>query len=100
MFERVGWREQVEALEEEAEIAAAEKGGLVAVKMFDRHALETERAGGRHVQAAENVHRRRLARTRRAHHRDEIALGNVEIDPIQRLERHCPGAIGLGDAAK
>ena len=40
ILERVGAGEQVEALEDEAEIAAAEQRALVAVERLDRHALE------------------------------------------------------------
>ena len=63
-------------------------------------AVEEEFAGGRYVETAENVHRRRLARARRPHHRNEIAGVDVEIDTLQGLKRGLPRSEGLGDSTQ
>ena len=61
IFQRRCAGEQVEALKDEAEIFSPQQGALIAVEIFDMDALEQERAGGWHVEAAENVHHRRFA---------------------------------------
>src|SRR3546814_14382019 len=59
---------------------------------------EQEFAFGGHIEETQDVHRRRLARSRWAHHRDEIALFDIEIAAFQCLERGRPGAVALGSA--
>ena len=58
--------EQVELLEHEPDEEVADVGELVLVEGLDVVAGEPERPAGRHVEAAEDVHQRRLARARRA----------------------------------
>src|SRR5207237_6515026 len=43
-------------------------------------------AAVRHVQAAEDVHHRRLARARRSHERDELTRTHVEVGATQGLD--------------
>src|SRR3546814_5454194 len=62
--------------------------------------LEQELPARGHVEAAQYVHRRRLAGAGRPHDRHEIALRNVEIDALQRLKGGRAGTIDLGDAAQ
>ena len=73
ILERAGARQQVEALEHEAEALAADAGEVRLAQRRDIDALEEVMAAGRPVEAAENGHQRRLARTRRAHDGDELA---------------------------
>src|SRR3546814_20907564 len=80
ILERARARQQVEALKHEAEILAPQQRALIAVEPFDMMATEQEFALGRHIEATEDVHRSRLARSRWAHHRDETALIDMEID--------------------
>ena len=93
-----GARQQVEPLEDEAQIAPSQQRALVAAEALDMMASEQEAAGGRHVEAAEDVHRRRFARSRRAHHGHEVARSDIEIDALQRLERGLAAAEAFGDA--
>src|SRR3546814_4461088 len=62
--------------------------------------LEQELPGGRDVEAAEDVHRRRFAGSGRAHDGSEIAALDIEVDALQRLESSRTAAVGLGDPAK
>src|SRR3546814_8836907 len=87
ILERARARQQVEALKHEAEILAPQQRALIAVEPFDMVPAEQEFAFGGHIEATEDVHRRRLARSRWAHHRDDIALFDIEIDAFQCLER-------------
>ena len=50
-------------------------------------------AGGRLIEAGEDVQERRLAAAGRADHRDELALANRQRDVLQRFD----GAEGAGD---
>ena len=74
VLERAGARQQVEALEHEAERPVADVAP--ARRESSRETSWPSRRyspDGRLVEAAEDVHQRRLARARRAHHRDELA---------------------------
>src|SRR3546814_14201087 len=54
IFERAGAGEEIEALEDETEIAAAEQRPLVPIEPFDMETLEQELPGGRDVRAEES----------------------------------------------
>src|SRR5688572_16551424 len=97
VLHRAGPREQVETLEHEAEILAPQQRALVAGERLDFGAEETKHPRSGHVEAAEDVHRGRLARARRAHDRDEVAALDGDVDPFQRLEGAGALAEGLGD---
>ena len=76
--------EQVELLEHEADVPVADLGELVLVEVGDVVAGQQEPAGGGDVEAAEDVHQRRLARARRSDDGDELAA-------LDR-ERHARGS--------
>ena len=59
-------RDQVEELEDEAELVAAQLGERGVVEPGDLRAVERDRARGRPVEPGEDVHQGRLARARRA----------------------------------
>ena len=67
--QRRGARDQVEALEDEPDLAVADIGELVVVEVADVDAVEQVAAARRDVEAADDVHQRRLAAARRAHDR-------------------------------
>jgi hypothetical protein len=92
---RVG--DQVIALEHETECFAAQARELVAAER--RHILSHEAvaAAGRAVEAAEDVHQRRLARARRAHDGDELPRVDRQVDAVQHLDRELAAAVGLDD---
>jgi hypothetical protein len=92
--------EQVEALKDKTEAIAPQQGALVAVEPFNVDAAKAIFAGGRAIEAAEQVHRRRFTGTARPHHRDEIAGLNGEINPAQRLKCGLTLTVSLGDAAQ
>ena len=64
-------------------LIAASVGGqlrsLIAPESFDVDAAKYIFAGGGGVEAAEDIHHRRLARTARTHNGHEVPPGNVEI---------------------
>ena len=65
--------EQIEALENEADLAVANVGQLIAVEPGNIDAIEQIAPAGRAIEAAEHVHHRRFSRAARAHDRDEFA---------------------------
>ena len=73
IFERGGAGEEVEALEDEADLAVADGGECVGVEGGDVDAVEAGRAAGRAVEAAEHVHQGGLAGAAGAHDGDELA---------------------------
>ncbi len=80
-------RQQVEELEDEADVLAAELRELVVAERRDLGAGDRHGAGRRLVEPREDVHERRLARAGRAHDRDELAALHVERDAAERVDR-------------
>ena len=84
VLERRRAREQVEGLEDEADLPVADLRPLVAVELRDVHAVEKVAARGRPVEAADDVHERALAGARRAHDGHELARRDRERDAVER----------------
>ncbi len=78
-------RQQVEGLEDEADLVAAQLGELALLEVGDLGAVEDDAALGRLVEAGEDVHEGRLARARRAHDRRQPPAGEVDVDAAQGL---------------
>ena len=85
ILQRARARQQIEALEHEAEALAADARQFGFVQRGDIDALEQAASAGRPVEAADDGHQRRLARTRRADDGDELAGFDFEVDAAQRL---------------
>ena len=81
---RGGAGQQVERLEDEADLAVADarRAGCRSGRRR-RLAVEPVAAAGRGVQAAEDVHHRRLARPRVTHDRDHLALVDVQRHAVE-----------------
>ena len=89
-------RQQVEALEDEADLGVADLGPLVAVEPRDVDAVEPVAARGRPVEAADDVHQRRLARAGRAHDGHELAARDRQADPLERGDLDLAHVVDLG----
>lgn len=100
VFLRRGAGQQVKALEHKAKVAAAQASTLVTVQPFHVHALEQVFTGGGSIQTAQRIHGRGLARAAGAHDGDEIALLNIKVKTLERLERQTSFAIDLDDVAQ
>ena len=94
---RGGAGEQVERLEDEPDLAVADRGQLVVGQGQDVHPVEVVGPAGRGVQAAEDVHHRRLARAGVAHDRDHLALVDAQRDAVERPHLDGAGAVDLRD---
>ena len=71
--ERSRARDQIEALEDEADLAVAQIRQVVLVGAADVESVEAVDAAARRIQAAEDVHQRGLAAARAAHDRHVLA---------------------------
>ncbi len=91
-------RQQVEELEDEAELLAAQLGQLAVVEAGDLLAVEQDGAGGRLVEAGEDVHQGRLAGARRPHDRGEAAALEAGADLDQGVDRGVALAVAAGHA--
>src|SRR5205823_6017637 len=73
-------------LEDEADVLAPELGDLVVAELSELRAGDPDAAGGRPVERGEDVHQRRLAGARRAHHRGELLALNLQADAPQGVD--------------
>ena len=100
VLERRGPRQQIEALKHETDLACSGRAPARLVTTATRPAVEQIAAGRRPVQAAEDVHERRLPRSRRADDADEFAGFDIERHaaqaPAPRRRRWCRSWSGPG----
>jgi hypothetical protein len=89
-------RQQVEGLEDEADLVAAQLGQAAVVEAVELDAVEDDGARGRAVEAGEDVHERGLAGARGAHDRGEAAGREVDADAVERAD----GGLALAEHAR
>ena len=82
-----GLRQQVVVLEDEADLAVAQRRPLVLVHRAHRDAVEVVLPRRRRVEAAQRVEQRRLPGSRRTHDRHELPLADRERHPAQGVDR-------------
>src|SRR6185437_2112333 len=70
-------REQVEELEDEAELVATKLGELLVVERAELHVIDDDRARRGAIEAGEDVHEGGLAGALGAHDGGETALGEA-----------------------
>ena len=92
-------RQQVEELEDEADVVAAQLGQRRVVEVADLLARDRHGAGGRLVEAGEDVHQRRLAGAGRAHHGRQAAAGDVDRHVAQGVDGGVAVAVAAGQVA-
>src|SRR5690606_2973437 len=100
VLQRTGARQQVEALEDEAELPVADVGELVLAQSVDPLAVQDVRPRGRPVQAADDVHHRGLAGAGRAHDRDHLARLDEQVHTAQRVHLVLPHAVDPGQVPR
>ncbi len=97
--ERGGAGDEVEGLEDEAELAVAQVGELVLVEVVGVGAVDQVAPAGGDVEAAKDVHQRALAAAGAAHDRDEVAALDAQRDAAQRWHADRADRVGLADVA-
>jgi hypothetical protein len=81
--QRIGARQQIESLKNKTDFAVADFGQLIVVHLADLAAVEFVSAGGRRVQAAEQVHQGGFAGAGRPHDGDVFAALDFQRDAAQ-----------------
>src|SRR5262249_27354831 len=94
--DRGAWQ-QVEGLKHEAEFLIADARQRLAGQRRDVFTVEPVPSRARRVEAAENVHERRLARARGTDDRRELPAVDLQVDTGQRLHRVLAGVVRLLD---
>ncbi len=77
--------DQIEELEDHADVAAAEQGQPVLVQLPEVLALYPDGAGGRPVQPGHHVQQGGLAAPRGPHHGDRLTRADPQVDAVERL---------------
>src|SRR6056297_772730 len=92
-------RHQVERLEDEADLLAAQAGELAVGQRGEVDTTDRDAAGRERVEAGDVLHEGRLTRPGRAHDRGESTAFEVDADVIERVHRRIAGAVGLRGVA-
>ena len=82
---RIQRAEQIVALKNKAETLAPQGRQCVIIHGGGFFAVDTVRAAAGCIQAAQNVHQRRLARAGLADNGHKVALGDAQIDVFEHL---------------
>src|SRR5207237_8924432 len=91
-------RHQVVELEHEADVVCAPVCELAAGELVDAAAADHDLPGGRLIQTADQIEERGLARARRTHQRDEVALRDVQSEAVQNFDLLLAALVHLADA--
>jgi hypothetical protein len=92
-------RHQVVELEDETDVVAAPGRQLPGAHRVDALPVDVDLTAAGRIQSADQVEQRGLARTRRAHQCDEVALLDVQVDAVQNLDLFRAALVGLGEVA-
>src|SRR3546814_9892903 len=99
VVEQVQVRDQVEALEDEADLLVAQLAALVVRQALDVLAVEREFAAGEGLQQPGDVEEGGLAGTGRTCDGDEFAFLHVQVERTQRVRLDQFGAVEIGSAS-
>ena len=89
--------DQVEALEDQADLPVPDVRQLIVVEIADVDPVEQVPAVRRRVEAADQVHQRRLAAARAAHDRQVVAAVDPEIDVAEGVDGDLAQSVDLRD---
>src|SRR6185295_7467156 len=90
--------EQLEELEDESDRPAAPRRERAAAESSDRGSADGDGSGGGLVHSPDQMEQRRLAASRLADDRDELAAADLEVDGAKRVERAGGRVEGAGEA--
>ena len=99
VFHRVQPGKQLELLEDETDFLAADVRELLLVEVANHAPMQDVFAGGGRIEAADDVHERRLSAARRAEDGEELALLNIQVDAPQDRGELVAHPVLLDDAA-
>src|SRR6185295_2508945 len=90
--------EKIEALEHETDEIAADQRAFIAAQPADIDAAKEIVSGRGRIEAAEDIHRRRLARSRRPQHGNEFTAVDRQVDAIESNHRGFAGTVDFPHA--
>ena len=99
VVERCRAREQVEALEHEADFSVPDDRELVLRHPRDVFTIQNVRAAGRAIQAPEDVHQRRFAGSRGTRDRDELPGLHVKVRAAKGADGDFADVVRLDEVA-
>src|SRR5689334_6370302 len=79
--------QQVVLLEHEADLLVAQSGALFGFEMMHCGVVKEIFSGPSMIMHSKDVQERRFSGTRRAHDRDKLAFGDVEVDVAKNIEK-------------
>ncbi len=98
VLEGGGAGEQVETLEDEADLGIADIGKFIAVEAGDIHAIEQVAAAGGAVEASDDIHEGRFAGPAGPHDGDKFPGMDLRCDPAHGVDIDVPtGVVGFVD---
>ncbi len=89
-------RYQIEGLEDESDLVAAQVGELLLVHGRDLKAFDDHLAGSRRVQSGHAVHQRGFSRSGRTHDRGHLAAVERDVHMVERRDLVALRAVDLG----
>ncbi len=93
-------RDEVEALEDKADLPVADLGQLAVIEEPDVGAIEQVPAVSGDIETPDDVHERRLPAARRPHDGDEIPPFDGERHPPEGVDLELAHGVGLDDLAQ
>jgi hypothetical protein len=90
-----GAGEQVEGLEDEADLLVADAGELIVVELGDVVTVEPVAALRRRVEAAEEVHQRGFAGAGGSHDGDVLVVLDADVDALESVDGLVAHLVGL-----
>jgi hypothetical protein len=100
VMERRGARQQVEGLEDEPDFFVADPRQFVVIHLADLLPVQQVAAFAGRVQAADEVHQRRLAGPGRPHDGDVLAALDGHVDPAERMNLLGAHDVGLPEVGR
>jgi hypothetical protein len=91
------YRQQVEGLEDEPDLVAAQLRELAVVEIAQLDAVDRDRSRGREVKPCERVHQGGLAGPGRSHDRGEATAREADTDVHKRVHGGLAGAVAATD---
>jgi hypothetical protein len=93
-------RQQVERLEDEADLVATQVRQPLVVEVREVDAVEQDGAGRRPIEPGEDVHQRRLARAGRTHDRGEARRRKADAHIGKRVDRGLAVAVAAAEVLR
>ncbi len=100
IFEHREIADQVERLEDEADLSVSNAGALIGVDVLHRCAVERVAAAGRRIQQTQDRQQGRFAAARRPGNRHVLAFGDIEVHAGKRVGFDLVGVKHLGDGVE